>query len=589
MSNEAPTSRRRRRLRFAAVIVAVNLGLLSIAGWLFLRVTDNYIARQDKARLVYDIHAFRRQVLLPDQKYERGNVNIPINHLGFRGAAPTMPKPDGVRRVFVMGGSSVFDHLVSGGRSWPESLAEILFDLGLSGTESFNVGIPGYCSRETLSLYRDKIRYLQPDIVVLYQGWNDVKYMQAFRDRVDVDSFFYVKNFRDTNKLFTSPRPGRNWYALTAMYEAWRESDAPVVKEAAPSVKKTASANRRARKKIEYMKDTGADIETLEVNWAATEGMRFFRNNVEAFVQAVLSDGALPVLVAQNTLVTANSPTKVRKRIVYRWIKMNHENLIAVNNAMVGVLREVGRKYEIPLIDLRSQMNGRREFFADHVHLNADGSHALATRLARVLATEIDPDIELAELPDRSSPLLWHWAFDEITGNRVRDTGPWRVHGRVEGGVSQVEDGKQEGAFRFDGKSGQVIVERSGTLHLPGPFSVEAWIKIDPEAAQAESMGIIIKGGEYYLAIRKGRLSFFGYGMQPEKWHAATKPVPLGEWVRVTAHYDGTKLELLMNDVPVLLQPMTGTLKAISTPLTIGGLNGHFFGEIDEVRIENLP
>lgn len=575
--------RRGRRLKFAGAIVAVNMGLLSVAWWVFLRVTDDYIGRQDKARLVYDDHAFRRQVLVPDQKYEHGNVNISINKLGLRGAAPTMPKPDGVQRVFVMGGSSVFDHLLSEGRSWPEMLAKAMFDLGLTGIESFNAGIPGYSSRETLSLYHDKVRYLGPDVVILYQGWNDVKYMRAFRDRVDVDSFFYVKNLSDTNKLFTSPRPVRNWHALTAMIKTWRKSDTPAVQEAAP-------AKRRARKKLAYMTDSGADIGKLEKDWATTKGIRFFRSNVEAFVQAVLSDGALPVLVAQNTLVTAKSPAKVRKKITYRWIKMNHENLIAVNNAMVEVLREVGRKYEIPVIDLRSEMNGRREFFADHVHLNADGSQALATHVARTLAAEIDLNIKLAELPDSSSRLVGHWTFDEMTGNRVRDVGPRRVHGRAEGGVSQVENGKHMGAFRFDGKSGQVVVDRSEALHLHDRFSVEAWIKVAAAAAaRNDSMGLVIKGGEYYLAIHNGRLSFFGYGMEPEKWHAANRPVPVGEWVRVAARYDGTKLELLMNDEPVLVQPMTGTLLAIGSPLTIGGLNGHSCGEIDDVRIEILP
>ena len=96
----------------------------------------------------------------------------------------------------------------------------------------------------------------------------------------------HVKNLRDTNKLFTSPRPIRNWHALTAMIEARKERDVPAVREAVPE-------KRRGRKKIDYTKDTGADIGKLEAHWAATEGMRFFRNNVQAFVQAVLSDGAL--------------------------------------------------------------------------------------------------------------------------------------------------------------------------------------------------------------------------------------------------------------------------------------------------------
>jgi lysophospholipase L1-like esterase len=124
----------------------------------------------------------------------------------------------------------------------------------------------------------------------------------------------------------------------------------------------------------------------LRMEWLRTPGMIYWRRNLEAFVHAVNDDGALPVLVVQTTLAKADNTEELRSRIAYRWVQLDHANLLAVNDAMADVMRRVAAATGTPLIDLRNRFNGVGAYFADHVHLTHKGSAALAQAVAIELA-----------------------------------------------------------------------------------------------------------------------------------------------------------------------------------------------------------
>jgi lysophospholipase L1-like esterase len=124
----------------------------------------------------------------------------------------------------------------------------------------------------------------------------------------------------------------------------------------------------------------------LRMEWLRTPGMIYWRRNLEAFVHAVNDDGALPVLVVQTTLAKADNTEELRSRIAYRWVQLDHANLLAVNDVMADVMRQVAAATGTPLIDLRNRFNGVGAYFADHVHLTHKGSAALAQAVAIELA-----------------------------------------------------------------------------------------------------------------------------------------------------------------------------------------------------------
>jgi hypothetical protein len=114
--------------------------------------------------------------------------------------------------------------------------------------------------------------------------------------------------------------------------------------------------------------------------------MTYWQKNVEAFVLAVLADGAVPVLVAENTLAHLDNGDRELRRIAFRFVGLDHKSLLEINEAMVDVLYNVATEYSVPMIDLRSKMNGNSEYFQDHVHMFPMGSERLASQLASSIA-----------------------------------------------------------------------------------------------------------------------------------------------------------------------------------------------------------
>jgi lysophospholipase L1-like esterase len=360
-----PDSHRRRRRVLAFAVL--NLVLLGLVVGVFSYTTERYIERARPSTLIYRPHPFQRHVLAPGQTYRKGQVRFEIGPHSFRGPVPEMPKPEGGLRVYVVGGSAVFDHRVTGGESWPERLGPELEARGLGRVESFNGGVPGYASRETLAAWHDRVARFGPDVVLLYLGWNDVKYMRTFRAGWDVDAYFaYRGELEAQYRFLTAPWPLRNWYALEKMVTA-RLRATPLAENRAPPTPPRAAATP----------------------WAESGGLAFFRRNVETFVRRARADGALPVLVAQVTLVVPDLAPHLRERVAYRFVRLGHETLVEINDLMVDVLEAVAQAEDVPFVDVRPQMNGKAPFFADQVHLKAEGSRLLAWLLARALAPEL--------------------------------------------------------------------------------------------------------------------------------------------------------------------------------------------------------
>jgi lysophospholipase L1-like esterase len=103
-------------------------------------------------------------------------VGVTINSRGFRDRERAQRKPDGVVRVVVLGGSTVFGF----GMPDDESLFTRVLERRLAGAlgpdrplEVINAGVPGYTSTQEEILLANKVMDYAPDLVVLFDGWND--------------------------------------------------------------------------------------------------------------------------------------------------------------------------------------------------------------------------------------------------------------------------------------------------------------------------------------------------------------------------------------------------------------------------------
>ena len=110
-------------------------------------------------------------VLKPDQHLD----TITINDLGFRGDEFEVQKPDNTIRIFVVGGSTVLDLRSPDDKTLTVSLQQNYQSLDISkNIEVINAGNNSFESTQELALIENKILKYSPDMLIIYDGINDV-------------------------------------------------------------------------------------------------------------------------------------------------------------------------------------------------------------------------------------------------------------------------------------------------------------------------------------------------------------------------------------------------------------------------------
>ena len=102
---------------------------------------------------------------------------VNINSLGFRGDEFSKIKPDKTYRIFVVGSSPVFGYgATSDETTIPGFMQKFLSktDFGFD-IEVINSGIQAADSSKELKLLKQKLVTFSPDLVIMYDGWNDLR------------------------------------------------------------------------------------------------------------------------------------------------------------------------------------------------------------------------------------------------------------------------------------------------------------------------------------------------------------------------------------------------------------------------------
>jgi lysophospholipase L1-like esterase len=128
-----------------------------------------------KRQLCVDLYEIKTSgtELIPNQQ----NQSITINSLGFRGDDFSFEKPMDVYRIFMLGGSTMFGHgATSDNTTIPGYLQNLFKNYNNDFTvEIINSGIQGADSFNELNLIETKLIDYSPDMLIIYDGWNDLR------------------------------------------------------------------------------------------------------------------------------------------------------------------------------------------------------------------------------------------------------------------------------------------------------------------------------------------------------------------------------------------------------------------------------
>lgn len=363
----------RHNLILALVTSLICVILVSVAGEIYVRKFSRWgystpeILRNRGFHYVPSV--FTQFLIAREEKFidleSYKNATYTINRHGYRGEDFEFEKPEGVIRVIAYGGSSTFDTGMTDPDDWPHRLQRLLSERGFENVEVINGGTPGHTSFDTYGKLFTEGHLMKPDIVMMYNAWNDIKYfhvtdpylrvVEVFREGHD-PRYYYQNRFDQ----WLSER-SQFYVRLRQRYWMWRVGHVP---EGAPP--------------------------TGEVQPAAGSiGLRQYGLDVDMFVRLAQQIGAVPVLIKQARLPTMDNTEEERALIEYNYVRLTHEGLVHAYAAIDSIIDDVASRTGAVVIDASTPLTGRGEYFIDHVHLQPEGSHMLAELVADGLAPVI--------------------------------------------------------------------------------------------------------------------------------------------------------------------------------------------------------
>ncbi|MSQ00294.1 MAG: hypothetical protein EXR71_00190 [Myxococcales bacterium] len=165
----APTDRRSRRRRSRVRSLLFGIAVAAIVIWLGevgLRLGGVQPAYSADA-----VGGWRMQPKVDGQRItarEGNSFVLSTNADGLRTSARKARTP-GVRRVVVMGDSTVFGWGVDDGDTFPDALGTALGP----GTEVINAGQPGYSTTQMVGLFERSVAAFAPDLLVVFVPMHD--------------------------------------------------------------------------------------------------------------------------------------------------------------------------------------------------------------------------------------------------------------------------------------------------------------------------------------------------------------------------------------------------------------------------------
>jgi lysophospholipase L1-like esterase len=225
MSARRTNRRRRWLIALAGAMLAFGLAEFGLRQFHDVRKLERagLNAAKPHAREVL-AHIFRRDddeairyTLVPGKVIVDGGSRYAINSLGMRGPETTRAKPEGTRRVLVIGDSYGFGLGVAQ-ESTVAALLQKRFDaLGGTHVEVLNQSVPGYHTGQELALLEREGFALQPDVIVLFYCWND-EADEAFQ----FDEKIGVLH----GDLLPVPYAWKRWLRRSALYSFVAHTDA---------------------------------------------------------------------------------------------------------------------------------------------------------------------------------------------------------------------------------------------------------------------------------------------------------------------------------------------------------------------------
>lgn len=331
---------------FSTLIVAVILSGTELA----LRVWANYF------RLPYLTYnaEYGRPALVPNAKIMTALEHVEVNSRGFVGPEFEKRKASNVRRIISLGDSCTF----AGGwypRTYPGKLGELIKNKYPGQTvEVINAGISGYNSEFALARLQTELLDYDPDLVIIYIGWNDLMKVNPANPAA-TGQHSGLANILNQSYLVKAYSKFIFFYLRPLITKPTLTSDPQEAAAFDNFVPQSYRANLEAM------------METLKAR------------NVKAMLFT------LPTVVSPNM----SYDDLERDHVIFPYYGGSYslEKFLSLLRAYNRVVKEVGAKYGVEVVDLYSIINRypKDDLFEDTMHPNAKANAIIAEAALNVL------------------------------------------------------------------------------------------------------------------------------------------------------------------------------------------------------------
>jgi lysophospholipase L1-like esterase len=271
----------------------------------------------------------------------QGLQQVSHNALGFRGKETTWEKPPGVFRIACLGGSSTYGQSESSDDAiWPARL-EVLLNEGAPAdaprVEVINAGCQGYSTFESLINLELRVVDLEPDLVLVYHGINDMRcalYRDPVRDNTHWRAVWPVER---PSRLEQLVQASTTFRFLRSLDDGW--------------------IHRRSQLGSYVIVAFDPVADQYHKSDPPTLGFDNVRRNLQSIVAVARAHGGRPIFMTQ--AMRYSDLDEAPSRDMQTWGLKRVQEL----------LREVGAEHDVPVLDIAPTIEAEaaRQFAAGEV------------------------------------------------------------------------------------------------------------------------------------------------------------------------------------------------------------------------------
>jgi len=282
---------------------------------------------------------------------------------GYRGEYFPKVKEENEIRMFVMGGSQVFDQEALLNEDWPHIIQKNLQQKNFSTIRVINAGVPGHSTFDSFARILSEIRLFSPDYIILCHTHNE---------------------FLNYRNMSISQTPLKIMPSLSSStYDDYSISLIEKTAEKSQIYLRLKYFGELMDIKIRNKQKMSRGLKEF-VTDGAYEQMKL---NINMFIDLCQRIDAKPILLTQASAVTPgnfNSST-IKNYLKRSPLGMDARTYYKSFNKADSLIKEIASNRDVLFLDLSNTHSGNLDYFVDAVHFSHKGSYAIAQSVSDYL------------------------------------------------------------------------------------------------------------------------------------------------------------------------------------------------------------